>query len=120
MSRAWREVREPEESVAGPEGFQDRLNLAWLALHRKEGKFVPKVEIGRRVGEMLRRDKPFNPSAANKWFNEGSVPDVGTIAALATVLQVDPGWLAFGDASQAPAPMLGLPSDYTTSHEQPE
>jgi transcriptional regulator with XRE-family HTH domain len=73
-------------------------------LHRLEGRFESKTEIGRRVSNLLSRDRPYTPTAINKWFNEGVVPDIATIAALAKVLQVDPGWLAFGDESRAPAP----------------
>lgn len=52
----------------------------------------------------LARDMETTGATVSRWENGGAVPDVETIARLAKLLAVDPGWLAFGTASQqAPA-----------------
>lgn len=94
--------------MAGPEGFEKRLFDAWLRLQQREESSVSQKEIALRVSRILGREPPLVGSAVNKWFKDGVIPDVPTMAALAQVLGgtpiCDPGWLAFGDLSRAPTP----------------
>jgi hypothetical protein len=54
------------------------------------------AEIGRRVGAQLNR-APFSATSARAWFVEGQEPETFQIAAaIARVLEADPGELAFG------------------------
>lgn len=85
-----------------PQDFASRLKLGWLRLQATEGKEVDQKEIAKRAGKALKR-KPFSQATVSRWFN-GTVPDVETVGGLALALKVDPGWLAFGEASAAPAP----------------
>jgi transcriptional regulator with XRE-family HTH domain len=78
-----------------PQTFAERLKRAWLELQAADGEEVDQAEIAKRVGEVL--DRPAVAQATvSRWFR-GTVPDVVTVAALATVMRVPAGWLAFGD-----------------------
>lgn len=83
------------------EGFGERIAEA-LALLRYRERKVSLAEIGRRVAERLELPKPIPAATVQRWG--ASEPDFDTVAAFAAVLGVDPGWLAFGDASSAAAP----------------
>jgi hypothetical protein len=85
-------------------GFAARLLWAIQGLERREQKRkVENAEIGRRVAEGLGRTPAYRSQTVGKWL-EGSEPSSEVVAMLARVLDVDPGWLAFGSLSQAPAP----------------
>ena len=84
------------------QGFSSRLFRAWHFLQLRKGGGATQEWLGRRVGKMLGEEE-ISQSAVSRWFR-GSVPDLETIAAMAKALEVDPGWLAFGEASQAPSP----------------
>lgn len=90
--------------------FAERLNWAYLQLQVREGRPIDKTEIGRRVSARVARAKPYSGTAASNWFT-GAEPDLDTQEALAAVLGVDPGWLGFGEASQAPAPAGWVPKE---------
>ena len=45
-------------------------------------------------------------AAVSEWWTGKSIPDTVAMAALADILGADPGWLAFGDLSDASAPGL--------------
>lgn len=83
--------------------FGVRVVRAWLYFQARAGRQVTQREVGRRVAELMGRRRPHNPATVSAWF-KGTAPDAETITALARALDVDPGWLAFGAASQAPAP----------------
>lgn len=89
------------ESSPGPLAFPVRLKLARLFLGSSEGRTVSNAEFGKRVGAALGRD-PIDQSAVSRWGR--TVPDVKTLEAIASVCDVDPGWLAFGDKSSAVPP----------------
>lgn len=84
-------------------GFAQRLFRAWYLFQLKKGGSATQEWLGKQVGKMLTGKEPLSQSAVSRWM-KGARPELETIAALASVLQVDPGWLAFGELSQAPAP----------------
>lgn len=83
--------------------FGDRYRLALKCLELREGgaNITDKemVElVARATGQ-----PPKAVTTANRW-RKGAVPDLTTISGIARVCEVDPGWLAFGEASGAPGP----------------
>jgi transcriptional regulator with XRE-family HTH domain len=88
-----------------PQTFAERLKRAWLELQAADGEEVDQAEIAKRVGMALGRPAVAQ-ATVSRWFR-GTVPDVVTVAALAKVMRVSAGWLAFGDPgdtiSAAPA-----------------
>ena len=84
-------------------GFAQRLFRAWYLFQLKKGGSATQEWLGRQVGKKLVDREPLSQSAVSRWM-KGAKPDLETIAAIAEVLQVDPGWLAFGELSRAPAP----------------
>ena len=92
------------------ETFADRMSLSYTALCRQRHGQIRKLELtefGQRIGTRLMRPA-IPPATIMEWF-AGTMPDVQTIQAVAEVCGVDPGWLAFGAASGAPAPKVGQP-----------
>ena len=103
MSRSHHEV------MVG-ETFADRMSLSYTALCRQRHGQIRKLELsefGERIGARLMRPA-VAPATIMEWF-AGKTPDVETLQAVAEVCGVDPGWLAFGAASGAPAPKVGQP-----------
>ena len=99
---------------AGPHGeaaFTDRLSLAFLLLQMRggQGGRIERVSPGAfaaLIEERLRaagHPRAVPPSEVVTWFAD-AVPDLHTTQAIAEACDVDPGWLAFGAASRAPAP----------------
>jgi transcriptional regulator with XRE-family HTH domain len=88
--------------------FGQRAFWAHRAAEQRFRRDISQKEIGERVAKRLGEPRPIHQSTAGKWLKSGkeggAVPDVPTIAALALEFAVDPGWLAFGGASRAPAP----------------
>ena len=82
--------------------FADRYRAAFKRLEMMEGGDVTNLEMAERVAVFLER-KPVSAVSASRWKN-GAVPDLGIIGALAEICGVDPGWLAFGESTGAPAP----------------
>ena len=100
-------ARTHEEITVG-ETFADRMSLSYTKLCRERQGQVRKLELGefgQRIGARMMRAAVL-PATIMEWF-AGTVPDVETILAVADVCGVDPGWLAFGAASGAPAPRIG-------------
>ena len=98
--------RSPRRPMAKPiedTGFAQRLFRAWYLFQLKKGGSATQEWLGKQVGKMLPPKEPLSQSAVSRWM-KGARPELETIAAIAAVLQVDPGWLAFGGLSAAPAP----------------
>lgn len=89
-----------------PEEFLDRLNFAaGLAVTRnriKGGQVGLAKALSKRSGESI------GQSGVSKWISQGNRPSLEHIAALAHLAGVDPGWLAMGELSAAPAPDVYL------------
>lgn len=99
--------RDQRQPMAGNgTGFGARLTHAWLRwqlLHHRE---LQQRELGEIVSTALERRQPYDASQVSRWFGGRSVPDLRTICEIARALDVDPGWLAFGEDSKAPAPSM--------------
>jgi hypothetical protein len=105
--------------------FKDRLLHVWLDLQRARNDRITQVWIAQ---EMTRRGVSMTQGSVSSWFRGESLPrDLQTYVVLAQVLSfgprgkrgwVDPGWLAFGEGTDAPAPegSIGL----WTAMQQPE
>lgn len=89
-------------------GFGERLRTA-RGQREVRGR-VSYEEIADAVAERTGRKPAHRPTSVGRWFKGESVPDVPSIWALANFFGVDPGWLAFGDASDAPAPAAVIAS----------
>lgn len=83
-----------------------RLFTAWYLLQARTGGAKTQdwlaEEVSKELG--LEPQEYLTQSLMSRYLRGSTTPPVGTIAAIAKVLGVDPGWLAFGPASQAPAP----------------
>ena len=76
---------------------------------RHDGERLSWAEIGRRVGARLGRE-PFASQTAGAWFKDGQEPESFAVAAaLADVLEADPGALAFGERRRKDRPTGALP-----------
>lgn len=93
----------PESFGTTGSGFNDRVRRSHLARQAEIGRDLGQDEVGREVGRYLGLEGAVGQGTVSRWFR-ASIPDLRTIAALALVLNVDPGWLAFGDLSAAPKP----------------
>jgi transcriptional regulator with XRE-family HTH domain len=91
-----------KHNIMAEQGFSVRLFRAWHLLQIRKGGGATQEWLGKRVGRLL-GEAELSQSAVSRWF-KGATPDLDTIAAIAKALEVDPGWLAFGDASLAPSP----------------
>ena len=60
------------------------------------------TEVGKLVSTKGGGD-PVNQTTVSGWLSE-NIPTLYDIYRLAKALDVDPGWLAFGNSSQAPGP----------------
>lgn len=94
---------EPDASGGNGSGFHDRVRRAHLARQTEIGRDLSQDEVGREVARYLGLQEAIGQGTVSRWFR-GSIPDLRTIGGLALVLNVDPGWLAFGDLSAAPKP----------------
>jgi transcriptional regulator with XRE-family HTH domain len=84
-------------------GMRDRLFKAWLRYQAKLGRPKAQEWLAEAVSKELGLNEPLTQGSVSRWLT-GSEPNLRTIAALAKVLRVDPGWLAFGSDSAAPPP----------------
>lgn len=89
--------------MARSDGFKQRYFDATIEYARVHRKTLVPTELAKAVSHKLERSKEYSASSVSRWKN-GVMPDVPTIAAIAEFLGVDPGWLAFGSQSAAPAP----------------
>ena len=96
---------------ARPDGLTMRLLEALHGLELREGHRVTYTSLAERLGAALGR--PITVAAVQRWFDGTREPkDRESLAALASVLGVDPGWLAYGDPERPEArtedpPFLG-------------
>jgi transcriptional regulator with XRE-family HTH domain len=77
--------------------FAYRVRLAAKALELATGRDISQEELGELVGKELQRD-PYTGVAVHRWL-KGRRPNYEIMAALARVLGVRKGWLAFGEGS---------------------
>lgn len=79
------------------DSFNKRFLRAYKLYEVRLGRNVRHEEFAKTVAKAGRR-KPPNASTVGRWKDD-NVPDLATIALISKVLDVDPGWLAFGEAS---------------------
>lgn len=97
--------------------WRERLLRAWLLHQLRVSGELTQERLAERVSKRLKLEEPLTQSAVSRWFR-GAVPrDLATIVAIAELLQVDPGWLAFGPASQAPPPADPMDVEYLPQPE---
>jgi transcriptional regulator with XRE-family HTH domain len=82
-------------------GFRDRLRFAWLRLQMRRQKDLIHEDLALEVTRIM--GETVGTATISRWFRD-RLPDAPTIGALADALEVDPGWLGFGEASKAPRP----------------
>jgi transcriptional regulator with XRE-family HTH domain len=76
-----------------------RRAIGALAHLRRDQKWL--------AGELARRfNYDVSSTTLNRWINGRREPTFEETRMVSVCLAVDPGWLAFGDASEAPAPKL--------------
>ena len=74
--------------------------------------------LGGLLSAQLGREQPISGATISRWESNDATPDLATLEALAVVCRVDPGWLAFGERSKAPAPWDRVPTHRLLGHEQ--
>lgn len=99
--------------VTADASFRVRLRQAHKALEMATGRDIGQDEIGKRLGE-LRGTAPVPQGTVSRWFR-GTIPALETIIGLARAYEVDPGWLAFGQHCQSPAPVWFTPTPPSAS-----
>lgn len=84
--------------------FASRLFTSNVLLAGRLGRKVTYAELLEALTISMGEDAPKSTSTISRWFTDGTVPDVETVRRTAQFFKVDPGWLAFGEDSAAPAP----------------
>jgi transcriptional regulator with XRE-family HTH domain len=99
--------------------FARRLQYAVFLYQLKHYRNVTQIWLAQEVSKQLRLKASLTSESARRWLAGLSVPDPETIEAIAVVIECDPGWLTYGEASQAPPP--GKPdSPYDEAREMPK
>lgn len=81
--------------VTAESDFRQRLQQARLALGMSRGQEVRQVDVAKMIGMPEAR--------VNRYFRD-TIPSLDVIVLLARALEIDPGWLAFGDECKSNAP----------------
>ena len=105
MSRVSLNPTTIERTPTDATGWRLRCFEARLYWEHQHGRRLTQIELahifhkcgGRRVSQTTISD----------WMGSVTVPGIEEIACLAKSFGVDPGWLAFGNATQAPRPYDG-------------
>ena len=93
---------EPREDASRLDpAFGDRVEYALLRVRTLPGKRAfNQRRVLNEVSEALRRER-YASSVCTNW-KQGMVPSRDTIRELAQILEVSPGWLAFGERQMTP------------------
>lgn len=89
--------------------FSERLSAVWNRRQLFSETELTQEWLAVEVSRLIKRRDDYSQGAISKWMS-GTVPPVDVIQAIARIMSVppklvvDPGWLAYGPASQAPAP----------------
>lgn len=98
----------------------DRIAQAILAYQSQIGRRVTYAEVGEAVARTEGREKPYTAAAVSEWIQGRGEPRLGAVKALAQVLRVPAGWLAFGDIPAEPdMPVQALTRYPVTRRGQP-
>jgi transcriptional regulator with XRE-family HTH domain len=98
------EVRRPPETSLG-----ERILIARFEASALRSEKLSQERLGGLVSRELSKGAPVTAATVSRWESGDTVPSVTTLAAVARVCGVDPGWLAFGAESAAPGPRRGKP-----------
>ena len=98
------EVRRSPETSLG-----ERILIARFEASALRSEKLLQERLGVLVSRELSKGAPVTAATVSRWVSGDTVPSVTTIAAVARVCGVDPGWLGFGAESAAPSPRRGKP-----------
>ena len=98
------EVRRSPETSLG-----ERILIARFEASALRSEKLSQERLGALISRELSKGAPVTAATVSRWESGDTVPSVTTIAAIARVCGVDPGWLAFGAESAAPSPRRGKP-----------
>lgn len=99
--------------------FGQRMFRAFTLLRLRRGGDLSQTWLAEELARVMGKPEPFSQGAISRYMH-GQIPgELDTILGLAKVLGVDPGWLAFGDESEAPAPDDPLRDRFGPPLEQP-
>jgi transcriptional regulator with XRE-family HTH domain len=84
--------------------FAGRLFAAQKRWELRNGRDLEREAFAVAVGKAVKRGRPFSSGTVSQWFLGNQMPSVEQLAAIARVLDTDPGWLAFGDQSAMTGP----------------
>jgi transcriptional regulator with XRE-family HTH domain len=96
------EVPRPPETSLG-----ERILIARFEASALRSEKLTQERLGGLVSRELSKGAPVTAATVSRWESGDTVPSVTTLAAIARVCGVDPGWLAFGAESAAPGPRRG-------------
>lgn len=96
------DMEKPPKGIFDVQEYRKRLSQALNGYKLLYGEITQK-DLAAFVGQRIGKRGSISQSTASRWFG-GSVPDLRTLLSIAVELEVDPGWLAFGDESRAPVP----------------
>jgi transcriptional regulator with XRE-family HTH domain len=96
------EVRRSPETSLG-----ERILIARFEASALRSEKLSQERLGVLVSRELSKGAPVTAATVSRWESGDTVPSVTTIAGIARVCGVDPGWLAFGAESAAPSPRRG-------------
>jgi transcriptional regulator with XRE-family HTH domain len=83
--------------------FADRLRRAWLQVQADEGVELNQGVLAERLSALLERTPPYSQASVSRWLRGESEPDeLAVYVALARILGVRAGWLAFGEEPATP------------------
>ena len=85
--------------------FGRRLEFLIYREQMRRQRGVTQREVAEGVSDALGLDPPLRVTTVSRWVLGQSIPDVVVMGAIAAFFGADPGWLAFGDRSQAPKPV---------------
>jgi transcriptional regulator with XRE-family HTH domain len=68
------------------------------------GDRLSQEEFGRIVAVHMDREKALTGATISRWESGEALPDLPTLRAIASLVDFDPGWLAFGSSTEARGP----------------
>jgi len=104
MGRRRRYSASDETTAARGGTVGERIVVARMVLSADEHARISQEALGARVAQHLNDPRPITGATVSRWETGESVPDLETLAAIGAVCRVDPGWIAFGAASNAADP----------------
>ena len=87
-----------------PKNLGERVYSARLEASAAQHRRISQVDLGVMVARALGEKRAISAATVSRWESGDALPSVPTVAAIAKVCGVDPGWMAFGADSLAPSP----------------